>query len=115
MDKKSFKMNNLRTLREQKGLTQIRLSTEVGISQELLSQYEIGTSLPNILNLIKISNYLNCSIDYLVGRTNNTCPIKELNKQEMKFKTLYDKYNLLSVKQKEQLENFLDYLYTNNK
>lgn len=69
MDKKTFKMDNLRTLREQKGLSQIKLSTEIGISQELLSQYEIGTSLPNILILIKLANYFNCSIDYLV-RTN---------------------------------------------
>ena len=115
MDKKPFKMDNLRTLREKKKLTQIRLSTELGISQELLSQYEIGSSLPNILNLIKIADYFNCSIDYLTGRTNNITPIKDLNKQEIKFKTLYDKYNLLNAKQKEQLENFLDYLCTNPK
>ena len=61
-------LKNLRILREKKGITQIKLSTELGISQELVSQYELGKSIPTIGNLLKIADYFNVSMDYLLGR-----------------------------------------------
>ena len=38
MNNKNFKMNNLKKLREKKNLTQMRLSIDVEVSQELISQ-----------------------------------------------------------------------------
>lgn len=50
-------------------LTAYKVAKETGISQGLMGEYKRGEKLPEINNLIKIANYLDVSIDYLVGRT----------------------------------------------
>ena len=54
-----------------KQLTAYKVAKETGISQGLMNEYKNGVKLPTIQNLIKIANYLNCSTDYLLGRTDN--------------------------------------------
>ena len=66
-----YKLTNLKKLREKKKLSQIKLSTEIELSQEIISQYELGTTLPTVTNLIKLADYFNCSLEYLLGMTNN--------------------------------------------
>ena len=44
MDNRSFKMDNLKKLREKKKMTQTRLSVEIEVSQEIISHYEVGES-----------------------------------------------------------------------
>ena len=70
------KLENLRKLRESRNITQIKLSTDLEVSQELISRYEVGTSFPQPNMLIKIANYFNCSVDYLLGITDVPTPIK---------------------------------------
>lgn len=48
--------------------TAYELSKKTGISQGLISDYKNGKKTPTAENLIKIADYLNCSIDYLLGR-----------------------------------------------
>ena len=38
--------NRIRELREEKHITQVRLSTELGVAQETISAYEQGRHLP---------------------------------------------------------------------
>ncbi len=52
------------------------LSSSVGISAGNISDWKSGRSKPNIDTMIKIADYLDCSIDYLLGRTDNP----EINK-----------------------------------
>lgn len=59
-----------------KQLTAYKVSKITGISQGLMNEYKNGVKLPTIRNLIKISDCLNCSVDYLLGRTDNP----EINK-----------------------------------
>lgn len=42
MNSKNFKMENLKNIREKKNITQIKLSVDIEVSQELISQYEYG-------------------------------------------------------------------------
>ena len=42
MEPDKFKMENLKKLREQKNITQTKVSVDIEISQELVSQYELG-------------------------------------------------------------------------
>lgn len=58
-------------LLQSKNITAYKLAKETGISQGLMNEYKNGIKLPTIQNLIKISNYLGCSIDYLLDRTDN--------------------------------------------
>ena len=46
---------------------QVALCT--GIHPSLLSKWERGICTPKIESLIKLANYFNCSLDYLVGRS----------------------------------------------
>lgn len=42
-----------------------------GISPGLMSEYSNGIKTPTVENLAKIADYLDCSVDYLLGRTDN--------------------------------------------
>ena len=61
-------MNRIRDLREDKDLRQRDLADAVGIDQRTISNYETGKSNPDSDALIKIADFFNVSIDYLVGR-----------------------------------------------
>lgn len=110
MDSKKFKMDNLKKLREEKHITQVKLSTELEISQEVISHYEIGNSKPNIDNLIKLADYLNCSTDYLLGRTETPTPVQNLNKKDLELENILNSYNSLSNERKNSLKDYLEFL-----
>ena len=59
----------LRELREQKKLSQQRLAIELNIAQNSISRYETGEHEAGYAMLIKIADYFNVSIDYLLERT----------------------------------------------
>jgi len=56
-------------LRKNKGLSQIALAREVGVSSRVYQAYEYGSSEPGMGNLVKIANFFDVSLDYLTGRT----------------------------------------------
>ncbi len=61
----------LKELRKKKGMSQLRLATELNTTQNTISRYETGEREPGIDELIKIAEYFNVSVDYLIGRTEN--------------------------------------------
>ena len=61
----------LKELRKKKGISQLRLATELNTTQNTISRYETGEREPGIDELIKIADYFNISVDYLIGRTEN--------------------------------------------
>ena len=66
----------LRGLRKNKGISQLKLAMDLNTTQNTISRYETGEREPGIDELIKIADYFNVSVDYLIGRTDNP----ELNK-----------------------------------
>ena len=61
----------LREVRKSKGISQLKLSVDLNMSQNTISRYETGDREPGIIELIKIADYFNISVDYLLGRTDN--------------------------------------------
>ena len=59
-------MENLRIIREKRNINQQKIAVELEISQESISKYENGNAFPSREILIKLADYLNCSIDYLL-------------------------------------------------
>lgn len=57
----------VRFLRKQNRMTQNELGDVLGYGYSAISNYESGRNEPSINNLIKIADYFNVSIDYLVG------------------------------------------------
>ncbi len=58
------------------GITNKELSGAIGVSTGNISDWNSGRSKPNIDAITKIADYLGCSVDYLLGRTDNP----EINK-----------------------------------
>ena len=61
----------LKELRKQKGLTQLKLAIDLSMNQNNISRYENGKLEADYATLIKIADYFQVSIDYLLERTNN--------------------------------------------
>lgn len=67
---RGFKMEfseRLKKLRKDTGLTQVDVARKLGISQQAYASWERGVKKPTQDNLVKISQVLNVSVDYLVG------------------------------------------------
>ena len=62
-------MIRIRELRIERNMTQLELAMELDIGNTTLQQYETGLHEPNFDMLIKIANYFDVTIDYLIGRT----------------------------------------------
>ena len=56
-------------LREERNILQQDVAKGIDMSIMGYQRYEYGTSKPTSDILIKLADYFNCSIDYLVGRT----------------------------------------------
>lgn len=62
---------NLRGIREDKDIKQKDIAKYLNVSQNTYSQYETGVISLTAEVLIKLADYYNVSIDYLLDRTNN--------------------------------------------
>ena len=61
----------LKLLRQQKGISQLKLAMDLTMNQNSISRYENGERQADYTTLIKFADYFNVSIDYLLGRTDN--------------------------------------------
>ncbi len=69
----------LKQARSQKGLTQGQLSKKTGVDVQRLSKYERGVLVPTTEVIVKISDALGVSLDYLLknGKTTIVGQIKD--------------------------------------
>lgn len=65
----------LRELRSKKGLSQTKMGELLKITRQAYCHYENGKREPTQEVLKEISKILNCSIDYLLGNTNDPRPV----------------------------------------
>ncbi len=84
--KSKIDLSNLKKLRMQKGFSQIKLQHLVGVSSSSIEAYEQKVRIPSLPVAYKLSEVLDCSIDYLVGK-----------------KTEIDKYYFLSKDDKDKV------------
>ena len=59
----------LKELRKSKNISQLKLAMDLNMNQNTISRYETNEREPGITELIKIADYFNVSIDYLLERT----------------------------------------------
>lgn len=61
----------IRDLREDRDLTQVKMGEILSCSQRVYSNYERGDiDIPTEI-LIKLADYYDVSVDYILGRTDN--------------------------------------------
>lgn len=63
--------NNLKLLRKSRGYTQIAVQMKTGIEQALLSKFENGERIPPTETLMRLAEFYNVSIDYILCRTDD--------------------------------------------
>ena len=61
----------LKQLRRQRGISQLKLAMDLGLNQTSLSRYESGEREADYQTLIRLADYFNVSVDYLLERTEN--------------------------------------------
>lgn len=59
----------LKMLRKEKNLGQTELAKALGVSKGTISLWENGLREPNMSSLIRIAQYFDVSVDFLVGIT----------------------------------------------
>lgn len=108
-------VKNLKLLRNQKKISQNKLAEIIGVSQQSINKYENHNIEPDIATLIKLADYFETSVDFLVGRTNINHLIEkvepyDLNSDEM---CIIDSYRQLSHKEKESIKLILENYISN--
>lgn len=92
----------LMNLRRENNLKAEELAKMVGVSPSAVSLWERGKNYPNQNILIKICDIFNCSVDYILGRTDERYMFTKLDKQHDFFIPNFDK---LSDEEKELITN----------
>lgn len=99
-------------LLQQKGITAYRVAKETGISQGLMNQYKNGGKTPTTENLIKIAEYFDCSIDFLLGRKKEETKCREASSEEQllsAFRKLTADGQAVALNQVEALADLRQY------
>lgn len=77
-------MNRIKLLREEFNMTQQELADKLDGAKSTIAMYEKGDRKPSLEVLMKLSSIFNCSIDYLLCKTdvrNNVSDIDNSNKR----------------------------------
>ena len=76
--------DRIKTLREQKGLTQSTLARKIGITRSSVNAWEMGISTPSTQYLIQLAEIFNVSTDYLLGlEATSTISTDGLNEEDI--------------------------------
>lgn len=106
----------LRELRSEKGVVQKDVANFLNITTSAYGFYEQGKRVPDTDIMIKLSNYFNVSLDYLLGKTDVRNYTEDSNITiALNSDTDYDD---LPKEAKDEINNFIEYIkqkYKNKK
>lgn len=75
-------MRRLMELRKKRGISQLKLAMDLGLTQNTVSRYESGTRQADYKTLVALADYFNVSVDYLLERTDFPEMIKRAEERE---------------------------------
>ncbi len=75
---------NIRNLRKKYDKLQIELTMDLNVRQTTYSKYELGKIQLPLDILLKLADFYDVSIDYIVGRSTNDSSFKEQTKNMKK-------------------------------
>ena len=101
---------NIKILRGEHKMSQQRLADALGISQQSVNKYENQNVQPDIDILMRMADFFDTSIDYIVGHTEVRRKIESteahyLNTDEAK---LISRYRILDIDERECLHMLID-------
>jgi repressor LexA len=77
--------NNLKKIRQEHDMTQEELAKRINTSRSNIANYENDKNMPSIEILNKLSEILNCSTDYLLGKSDTRINISNIDESDKKF------------------------------
>ncbi len=98
----------LKELRSEKGVVQKDVANFLNITTSAYGFYEQGKRVPDTDIMIKLSNYFNVSLDYLLGKTD----IKNYTEDPNITIALHSDtdYDELPKEAKDEINNFIEYV-----
>ncbi|GIP29617.1 hypothetical protein J23TS9_47470 [Paenibacillus sp. J23TS9] len=93
--------NRIAELRDQRGWTQEELAQSIGITRAALSHYEKNRRKPDFEILTKLADKFEVTIDYLIGRTNQSNRVMDqevrdfVDQLELSDGDLLERFNLM--------------------
>lgn len=69
MDKSEIFSSRLREIRQKHGMTQMAVAKRLGVTRNAVTMWETGSREPRLVELAALSETLEISVDYLLGRT----------------------------------------------
>ena len=113
--KKNISMNNLETIMKDKNISDTKLGTELYLSDSSIQGYRYNTKHPSLVSLIKLADYFDVNLDYLLDRTNISTRVDELVKYDSEeYNSLVTKYNKLSKEDKANVIGYINGLLNKN-
>lgn len=107
-------LDRLKKLREKAGVSQKALAESIGVSQQSINKYENHNIEPDVATLIRIADYFDTSVDYLIGHSNIDHRIEELRSCDLNEEEYahLQRYRKMTAKQKQSIsfviENYLE-------
>lgn len=98
--------DRIKELRTKQSINQQKLSQLLGVSRSTVSMWEINKSEPDTQMLIKISNILDCSLDYLLEKSENKKQPADENISELDKKLI----NLLLDLSPDEVQRVRDFV-----
>lgn len=103
-------VENLRMLREARGISQQKLADAIGLTQQSINKYENHKIEPDIATLIMMADFFHTSVDFLIGHSDATAeaegvPVIRLNADELR---LVEHYRKLNQKEKDSIHMVID-------
>ena len=75
--------DRLKQLRTKKDITATQLAFQIDKGESAVRMWEIGRSKPDADTLIRLSNYFECSIDYLLGLAGHKTDVEQIKMLEI--------------------------------
>jgi transcriptional regulator with XRE-family HTH domain len=96
----------LKQLREDNDLRQEDVGKIVNVEKSTVSQWESGKRTPDVETIMKLADYFNVSIDYILGKTDIRTPIETIAAHRSD-----DPMSELPEEARKSLEEFKEFIF----
>lgn len=109
--------NILKKLRQDYDFTQEDLAKKINTSRSNIANYENDKNMPSLDVLNKLSEIFNCSIDYLLGKSNIRTPSSNIDfsKDELHIALSAEDKGYISEDVKKAIENYAKFVIEEEK
>lgn len=100
---------NLKALRDERGISQQKLADAIGMSQSSINDYENRGVEPDITTLLRMADFFETSVDYIVGHTHIRRMIDDVSEYALNDResALVDRYRQLPASSRKVLDDLI--------